>query len=193
MITASMRKELSERLKYTAEDIKAMTPLEASLILHHSVKPTEKDDLFPGFLRAHQEEQERRQQEQARIQEEEILLAEREKQKEEALVAAKEMAHSESSPAISQNNAPTEGLVATQQVTSKRQLSDEASAKQPDSPPLGYSLEIPTRYSADSSTSKKKMNNLLDTLLRPWKQRWTESGNGTRLLRPETMIIRRLP
>jgi hypothetical protein len=42
MITASMRKELSERLKYTAEDIKAMTPLEASLILHHSVKPTEK-------------------------------------------------------------------------------------------------------------------------------------------------------
>jgi hypothetical protein len=162
MITASMRKELSERLTYTAEDIKAMTPLEASLLLHHSVKPTEKEKVFPGLLQAHEEEQEIRRQEQARIQEEEemiLLLSEQqEKQKKEALVADPEgtmdvtVGTLDSSPPVSQNNAPIEGLFATQEASVERQVSEEAArAKQPDAPPLGYSLEFPTRYSSENA------------------------------------------
>jgi hypothetical protein len=47
MVTASMKQDLSERLGYDAEQIKAMTPLQASLILNNSIKPEEMDTKLP--------------------------------------------------------------------------------------------------------------------------------------------------
>jgi hypothetical protein len=47
MVTASMKQDLSERLGYDADQIKAMTPLQASLILNESIKPEEMDTKLP--------------------------------------------------------------------------------------------------------------------------------------------------
>ena len=65
MITATMRKELSDSLGYTAEQIKGLTPMEASLILHHKILPDDREQKLPMLVQAYEQEQERLQQEAA--------------------------------------------------------------------------------------------------------------------------------
>ena len=87
MVTASMKQELKERLEYDADQIKSMTPLEASLILNHSIVPADKDERLPVLT----EEYEIQQQKQA---EEEMLRVQIE-QEEEANKLRKEAAATE--------------------------------------------------------------------------------------------------
>lgn len=47
MVTASMKQDLSGRLGYDEEQVKAMTPLQASLILNENIKPQEMDAKLP--------------------------------------------------------------------------------------------------------------------------------------------------
>lgn len=90
MVTASMKQELKERLEYDADQIKSMTPLEASLILNHSIVPADKDERLPVLT----EEYEIQQQKQA---EEEMLRVQIE-QEEEANKLRKAAAATETKP-----------------------------------------------------------------------------------------------
>lgn len=67
MITSFMKQSLVDELKYPTDRIKKMTPQQASLALHHQVKPDAFDEVMPQleleFAQAQQNEQERQQQE----------------------------------------------------------------------------------------------------------------------------------
>lgn len=78
MITGSMKQELIEKLGYLEDDIKKMTPLQASLILHHRISADEKDEKLPD-LQAEYEKQ----------QEEEALRQKQDAEQREKLRAAK--------------------------------------------------------------------------------------------------------
>lgn len=73
MVTASMKQDLSEKLGYDADQIKSMTPLQASLILNESIKVEEMETKLPI---AEQEYELQRQKEE----DEARLLAEQEQQ-----------------------------------------------------------------------------------------------------------------
>lgn len=60
MVTTSMRKELVERLNYTPQDIKRLTPVQASLVLQHSVTPSGLESKLPALLQQHAEEQQQK-------------------------------------------------------------------------------------------------------------------------------------
>ncbi|CAJ1953863.1 unnamed protein product [Cylindrotheca closterium] len=47
MITGSMKQELNEQMGYLDEDIRKMTPLQASLILHYRIIPDEMEEKLP--------------------------------------------------------------------------------------------------------------------------------------------------
>ena len=47
MVTSSMKLDLSGRLGYSADQIKTMTPLQASLILHESITPEDMETRLP--------------------------------------------------------------------------------------------------------------------------------------------------
>lgn len=64
MITASMKTEMMNRLRYTPTELKSMTPLQASLVLLHSVTPEQRSEALPRLEQEHREEQQRLQQEQ---------------------------------------------------------------------------------------------------------------------------------
>jgi len=66
MVTASMKQELSERLGYDTDQIKSMTPLQASLILNESISPADMESKLPAAEQAY-EEQRRKEEEEARI------------------------------------------------------------------------------------------------------------------------------
>jgi hypothetical protein len=57
MITASMRNELTTRLQYDTNDIKTMTPIEASLILQHNVIPSDRNSTVPMLIEQYEKEQ----------------------------------------------------------------------------------------------------------------------------------------
>lgn len=58
MVTAAMRQELTERLAYSEEQIKRLTPLQASLVLHHDVPSHEVESKLPDLEQEHLEMQE---------------------------------------------------------------------------------------------------------------------------------------
>lgn len=62
MVTARMKGQLSE-LGYSAEDIKQMTPVEASLLIDNKVSPADRAARLPELVKDYEEEQERKQQE----------------------------------------------------------------------------------------------------------------------------------
>ena len=64
MITSSMKSELTDNLGYAADDIKRMTPLQASLVLNHKVAPAEYDEQLPLLEQEYEAEQERLRQQQ---------------------------------------------------------------------------------------------------------------------------------
>lgn len=66
MVTASMKLELSGRLGYGADQIKTMTPLQASLILHESIQPGEMETRLPLAEQAY-EARRLKEEEEARI------------------------------------------------------------------------------------------------------------------------------
>ena len=77
MITSSMKQELKDTLQYDDENIKKMTPLQASLVLNHQVSPQQYKDQIP-ILEAEYEqqmEQERKQEEQERLEAEAAATA----------------------------------------------------------------------------------------------------------------------
>ena len=84
MVTAPMKVELMDRLGYTADQIKSMTPLQATLILNQSIVPDELEAKLP--LAEQEYEEQRRQQEelQARLHAEQEHL--RQQQEQEAMV-----------------------------------------------------------------------------------------------------------
>lgn len=57
MVTTAMKQQLEE-LHYTAERVKKMTPLEASLILQHEVAPSDQESQLPELLRTFEAKQE---------------------------------------------------------------------------------------------------------------------------------------
>ena len=73
MVTAPMKVDMMDRLGYTAEQIKSLTPLQATLIINQSILPEEKDVKLPL---AEQEYEEQRQQEEAQAR---LLHAEQER------------------------------------------------------------------------------------------------------------------
>jgi hypothetical protein len=77
MITTSMKQELQDTYKYTVDDVKKMTPLQASLVLNHQISPEEYDDKVPTLQEEYEKEQE-----QARLLEKEKI--EKQQQEEEA-------------------------------------------------------------------------------------------------------------
>jgi hypothetical protein len=58
MITTSMKQELQDTYKYTVDDVKKMTPLQASLVLNHQISPEDYDDKVPALQEEHEKEQE---------------------------------------------------------------------------------------------------------------------------------------
>lgn len=54
MITTSQRLELSERLGFTPDQIKALKPIEATLILDHSLLPVDVQTKLPSLVKDHQ-------------------------------------------------------------------------------------------------------------------------------------------
>ena len=64
MVTGRMKGQLAE-LGYSPEDIKSLTPVEASLLIEHGVAPTEKEQQLPGLVQAHEEQQKALEQEKA--------------------------------------------------------------------------------------------------------------------------------
>lgn len=138
MVTAAMRTELVDRLGYDATQIKTMTPLQASLILHHSVEPAQLSEMLPVLEQEHaatlQEHAE--QQRQLQEQEEEQIRARALKD-----AAAIEEAHVQ---ALNQQSSPAStavaAVVATEEVEQGQappaaQLSVNGAAE-PQSPPL---------------------------------------------------------
>mmetsp|Transcript_9840 Transcript_9840/g.17972 ORF Transcript_9840/g.17972 Transcript_9840/m.17972 type:complete len:231 (-) Transcript_9840:61-753(-) len=80
MITTSMKQDLQETLGYPAEDIKKITPLQASLILNHKVPPEEFQERLPILEREYEEEQEKQRQQE--IEEQEAKMARQTSQQE---------------------------------------------------------------------------------------------------------------
>lgn len=66
MVTASMKQELSENLGYNTDQIKTMTPLQASLILNDGITPDEMESKLPLAEEAH-EIQRQKEEEEARL------------------------------------------------------------------------------------------------------------------------------
>lgn len=140
MITSAMRTELSGNLGYTAEQIKSLTPVDASLILHHKVKPDEKEEKLPGLLEAHQAEQERI----AKIEEQKQQEQEKQAEEDAKLLASKQTA----------TDAATEQTKASDQ-EAPQQLPAEASS--PTEPNEGLlKLEDPTVAAYNTETSQKQ-------------------------------------
>jgi hypothetical protein len=81
MLTAAMKTELADRLGYSPEDVKKMTPVQASLILNYSVLPAKMADLLPILEKDYHYEVEREQQ-QRKAEEEEKLVALQQQEKE---------------------------------------------------------------------------------------------------------------
>jgi len=65
MVTTSMKQELADRLGYNEDQIKAMTPVQASLILNESIAPNEMATRLPQAEAAY-EEQRQKEEENAR-------------------------------------------------------------------------------------------------------------------------------
>ncbi|CAB9519217.1 expressed unknown protein [Seminavis robusta] len=154
MITTAMRIELTESLGYTAEGIKSLTPKEASLILHHSIKPEMKEEQLPGILEAYEAEKEKFQQEQEKIQQEQERQQEQEKLE---LAAQKEMETKEAPPE------DTKDTSTMQEQENNLQLSGGTSEKEqestPQSKPTPFSLETPTIGLADKIPSNSSSAN----------------------------------
>ena len=75
MITEKMKQELRETLGYENEEIKQMTPLQASLILHHQIKPESKEERLPTLEQEYQEQKEKEQEERRlQVEQEELRL-----------------------------------------------------------------------------------------------------------------------
>jgi outer membrane biosynthesis protein TonB len=55
MITASMKEELAEKLGYEIDQVKQMTPLQASLVLHHQITPDVLEEQLPIAEQEHEE------------------------------------------------------------------------------------------------------------------------------------------
>jgi hypothetical protein len=73
MVTASMKQELSERLGYGIDQIKTLTPLQASLILNESIQPDEIETKLPQAEQAYNIRR-RQEEEEARIQAEQAHI-----------------------------------------------------------------------------------------------------------------------
>jgi hypothetical protein len=100
MVTVSMKQELNEGLGYDADQIKQMTPLQASLILNHSIPPEAMEERLPVAEQEYeaQRQKEAEEQERMRIQKEQ---EERLQSKMKETIAAQESLSSEFSSTTS--------------------------------------------------------------------------------------------
>ena len=151
MITTAMRKELSENLSYTAENIKSLTPVDASLILHHQLKPEEIEEKLPGLLEAHRAEQERI----AKL-EEERQQEQQAKEAAEALAArqASVVPSSEQLKASDREGELKDGLPTIEPVSaepSSQAEPNEGLYKLDDSSKPAYTLETPLNHKDESA------------------------------------------
>lgn len=64
MVTGRMKGQLAE-LGYSPEDIKSLTPVEASLLIEHGVAPADKQQQLPDLVQTHEEQQKALEQEKA--------------------------------------------------------------------------------------------------------------------------------
>jgi hypothetical protein len=55
MVTSSMRAELTDRLGYDADQLRKLTPLQATLILEHDVTSADQFERLPSLVQAHQD------------------------------------------------------------------------------------------------------------------------------------------
>ena len=84
MVTTAMRTELKDRLGYDADQIKQLTPMQVSLILHHNVTPATMAQELPDLMQAHQEAERVRQEEAERVRQEEEAQVLRQEEEERA-------------------------------------------------------------------------------------------------------------
>jgi hypothetical protein len=80
MVTTAMRTELTDRLGYDADQIKKLTPMQVSLILHHNVAPATMEQELPNLMQAHQEVERVRQQEAEIVRREEAQVLRQEEE-----------------------------------------------------------------------------------------------------------------
>ena len=140
MITSAMRTELSGELGYTADQIKSMTPIDASLILHHQVKPDEKGKKLPSLLESHHAEQERI----AKIEEQKQQELAKQAEDDEKVLAAKQ--------AIT--DSATEQTKASDQEATRQLPAEPSSPTEPNEGLL--KLEDPTVTAYNSETAQKQ-------------------------------------
>lgn len=101
MITSSMKQELQEdRLGYSAEQIKKMTPLQASLVLNHQVTAKRYDETIGVLEEKYQKEQEGLFQQE----EDERLRAEEEKQQVQEQVQQQQTQEDDTNPVALPNS-----------------------------------------------------------------------------------------
>ena len=124
MITGAMRKEMSDNLGYTAEQIKGLTPVEASLILHHQVSPNEKEEKLPGLVQAYEEEQDRIAKEEKERQEQQRI-----KDEAEAFQKAKEAQETEALATATTTTAPAQPNEATTEPDTKPNMDHQRTKK----------------------------------------------------------------
>lgn len=84
MVTAQMKQELTGELRYTAAQVRLLTPVEASLILEHRVDPAEAEARLPALVEMRERELEEAAKEAAAL-----AAAEAEEREREAAEAAK--------------------------------------------------------------------------------------------------------
>jgi hypothetical protein len=82
MVTTAMKTDLTDRLGYNVDQIKQLTPMQASLVLHHNVTPATMEQELPTLMQAH-EEAERVQQEEEEVQREQQEQQQREEQQQQ--------------------------------------------------------------------------------------------------------------
>eukprot|EP00980_Cylindrotheca_fusiformis_P010556 scaffold2334_cov118-Cylindrotheca_fusiformis.AAC.28 len=91
MITTSMKEELTEKLGYDMDQVKQMTPLQASLVLHHQIGPDSFEEKLPIVEKEHQEQVEKdQQQRQLEIKAQEKATEEMEMKKKEEFQKSQE-------------------------------------------------------------------------------------------------------
>ena len=80
MITSAMKSELTDQLGYDSEQVKKMTPVQASLLLNNKVPSEEMESQLPILEKKHAEEEEKEQQRRRKEEEKELQRKQEEEQ-----------------------------------------------------------------------------------------------------------------
>ena len=127
MVTSAQKEELKERLGYTADQIKKMTPVEASLTLHHNVEPSQAADGLPGLVQSFQDQQQKEAEQ--RIQEQKEAEERIRKQEAEQKMMKEQMEASMKVPDETETEPRPTGFLTSLPFASRNELADESMKK----------------------------------------------------------------